>query len=206
VPVVHGTGEDVAWKIASGGFAALSTLDAGFYGKGIYFSSHGLYTVPYFATNSSPVILICLTIPGNPLPIIEHPQKKDNFLGKPISGGYQSHYVLTRKNGFPLQSKPDTNKHVYDELIIHAEAQVVPIFLLMVDKSDIGKLVQEYQRDIVLPGDDIEPLNQTVTTNLVQTEEKKDKGRRDNLTDRSATSEEKKDKGRKDNLTDQIST
>jgi len=37
LPVVHGTSEAIAWKIASGGFATLSTLDSGFYGKGIYF-------------------------------------------------------------------------------------------------------------------------------------------------------------------------
>jgi len=34
IAVVHGTDEDIAWKIISAGFAALSSLDDGFYGKG----------------------------------------------------------------------------------------------------------------------------------------------------------------------------
>jgi len=146
VPVVHGTNEKVAWNIAAGGFAALSTLDAGYYGKGIYFSSHALYTVPYFATSSSPVILLCLTIPGNPLPIIEHPKSDGNFLGLPISGSYQSHYVLTTKNGYPVQKISKDVAHIFDELIIHAEAQVVPIFLLQIDTSNLSDLIAEFQR------------------------------------------------------------
>jgi len=50
IPAAHGTDLVVAKQICSSGFAALSSLDAGFYGKGIYFSSSCMYTTPYFAT------------------------------------------------------------------------------------------------------------------------------------------------------------
>src|SRR5262245_61086501 len=40
----------VAWKIVENGFSALSTLDAGYYGSGIYFTSSVLYATPYYAT------------------------------------------------------------------------------------------------------------------------------------------------------------
>lgn len=42
----------VAEKICENGFAALSSLDAGYYGKGIYFTSSVLYTLPYMASRA----------------------------------------------------------------------------------------------------------------------------------------------------------
>src|SRR5687768_17256120 len=36
IPMVHGTAGVVAWKIVENGFSALSSLDAGYYGCGIY--------------------------------------------------------------------------------------------------------------------------------------------------------------------------
>jgi hypothetical protein len=35
-------------KICGTGFANLSSLDDGFYGKGIYFTTYALYALPYF--------------------------------------------------------------------------------------------------------------------------------------------------------------
>jgi hypothetical protein len=34
IPTIHGTSEHAAWKIAASGFAALSSLDSGYYGAG----------------------------------------------------------------------------------------------------------------------------------------------------------------------------
>eukprot|EP01124_Arcella_intermedia_P005524 TRINITY_DN13269_c0_g4_i1.p1 TRINITY_DN13269_c0_g4~~TRINITY_DN13269_c0_g4_i1.p1 ORF type:complete len:342 (+),score=71.95 TRINITY_DN13269_c0_g4_i1:128-1027(+) len=50
VAAVHGTSVPVSEKICANGFAALSSLDAGFYGKGIYFTNSCAYAIPYFAT------------------------------------------------------------------------------------------------------------------------------------------------------------
>eukprot|EP01127_Copromyxa_protea_P014651 TRINITY_DN412_c0_g1_i1.p1 TRINITY_DN412_c0_g1~~TRINITY_DN412_c0_g1_i1.p1 ORF type:complete len:101 (-),score=20.34 TRINITY_DN412_c0_g1_i1:401-703(-) len=36
IPLIHGTDAEVGWSIAKKGFASLATLDAGYYGKGIY--------------------------------------------------------------------------------------------------------------------------------------------------------------------------
>jgi hypothetical protein len=41
--VVHGTGLEVGQSICGTGFVALSSLDAGYYGKGIYFTTNSLY-------------------------------------------------------------------------------------------------------------------------------------------------------------------
>jgi len=106
LPVVHGTDLPVAWKIASAGFAALASLDSGFFGRGIYFSSSALYTLPYFVNKRCPAILICLTAPGNPYPVIENPNNNQiTMLGRPMISGFQSHYVITGANGFPPTEK-----------------------------------------------------------------------------------------------------
>lgn len=49
VPVlatIHGTAGNAAWKICCGGFAALSSLDSGYYSAGIYFTTSAKYAVP----------------------------------------------------------------------------------------------------------------------------------------------------------------
>ena len=66
VPVlatIHGTAGSAAWKICSGGFAALSSLDSGYYGAGIYFTTSAKYAIPYYATKADPAIIISWVIP-----------------------------------------------------------------------------------------------------------------------------------------------
>jgi hypothetical protein len=64
---LHGTDESVARKIVDNGFATVSSLDAGYYGAGMYFSSNADYIQPYFGTKKSPAILISLVTPGTSL-------------------------------------------------------------------------------------------------------------------------------------------
>jgi len=148
IPFVHGTDERFAWRIAAEGFAALSTLDIGFYGKGIYFSSSALYTIPYFQIKSQPAILICLCIPGNPYPVIEHRKSENSLVGKPLIDGFQSHYVVVTKNGYPFKEEHYENEDecIYDELILNQEAQVAPIFLLKVDAKNLVALGKPFER------------------------------------------------------------
>jgi len=149
IPVVHGTDEPIAWKIATSGFASLSILDSGYYGKGIYFSTSAQYTLPYFGTKRSPVILICLAVPGNPYPVIEPPSAEINWSGKHMAGGHQSHYVVTTKKGLPFteQDYVEKKEKVYDELVLQQDAQVVPIFLLKINPSNFLKLMKIFQRE-----------------------------------------------------------
>eukprot|EP01124_Arcella_intermedia_P000727 TRINITY_DN10397_c1_g1_i1.p1 TRINITY_DN10397_c1_g1~~TRINITY_DN10397_c1_g1_i1.p1 ORF type:complete len:1129 (+),score=178.07 TRINITY_DN10397_c1_g1_i1:217-3387(+) len=135
LPVVHATSSKVAWKIASSGFGKLSILDQGYYGKGMYFSTSALYAATYLKEN--PAILICFAIPGNPYPVIEHPESKESFYGKPIVNRYQSHYCLTTLNGFPYtKDDEETKQDVFDELVVDQESQVVPLFLVKVKVSE----------------------------------------------------------------------
>jgi len=147
LPVVHGTDKSIALKIAQGGFASLSTLDDGYYGKGIYFSTSAKYIIPYYATKKNPTILICLIIPGNVYPITEFPQS-NNIRGLPLVNGYQSHYCVTTKGGIPFTRQDyEEQKMKYDEVVIGQETQVVPLFLLEMKRKYIEKIFQEWRRD-----------------------------------------------------------
>jgi len=119
---------------------------------GIYFSSSCLYTIPYFATKPKPAILVCLVTPGNIRPIIENYKGKVSFLGVQIEAGYQAHYVLTNRDGAPCTNS-NNKKKVYDELVISAEGQIVPIFLCTIDRSNLMDVVKKFQRQIVASRD-----------------------------------------------------
>jgi len=125
-----------AWVIAEGGFASLSQTDDGFYGKGMYFTTCANYTIDYFPDKEVAAIIICLLIPGNPYPVIEHPRESEAVRGKAIRLGYQSHYVTVKKSGVPFTMEDYlTNKDRYDEIVIDQEAQVAPIFILEVSEN-----------------------------------------------------------------------
>jgi len=153
--VVHGTNLKKAQKIISTGFASLSTTDKGFYGKGIYFSSYAIYTIPYFMYHSDPCILICYVLPGNPYPVTENPRAQKNLEGEPLQSGYQSNFVITRKDGLPFTETDYDEHRKYDEIVITQESQVVPIFLVEVDTNvNLNKLRDQYQREIIHPEND----------------------------------------------------
>jgi len=150
LPVVHGTDMSIAWKIVDGGFATLSTLDDGFYGKGIYFSTSAKYILPYYGAKKTPAVLVCLLIPGNVYPVTEQPTPNSKIKGYPLVSGYQSHYAITKKNGLPFTREDfvDQKAKKYDEVVIVQESQVVPIFLLKIGKDSIKRIFQEWERDI----------------------------------------------------------
>jgi len=62
--------------------------------------------------------------------------------------GYQSHYIITTIKGYPVEN-PCPESKCFDELVIGQETQIVPAFILRVDVSKIGNLVQEFDREIV---------------------------------------------------------
>jgi len=150
IGTVHGTDASVAWKISSSGFAALSSLDNGWYGRGIYFTTSALYALPYFATKPEPSIIVSFVIPGNPYPVTENRGDPESVEGKPISPGYQCNYVHTNRDGTACTEKLD--KDFYDELVIEQEAQIVPAFILLIRKETIATAAQRFNRAVATPG------------------------------------------------------
>jgi len=155
IPVAHGTNAHTGYAICQTGFASLSLLDQGFYGRGIYFSTKALYTYPYFATKKEPAIIVSFLLPGNPYPVIEHHKSKETLLGAAIKPGYNSHYVLTESNGDVYS---DPSKEIFDEIVIGQESQVVPVYLVEISHTDLDRFRQSYEREIMPPpGDGLIP-------------------------------------------------
>lgn len=136
IACVHGTDFSIAKSIVSKGFCALASLDAGYYGKGIYFTSSATYASSYYSNKDDPCIIVALGIFGNSYPVIEHPNSDNSMLGKPIVSGYQSHYVRTNNQGYPSISSN------YDELVVAQECQVLPLFIVKVGENLIADMTE----------------------------------------------------------------
>lgn len=143
IPAIHGTDFMIAEKICENGFAALSSLDAGYFGQGIYFTSYFLYTSPYICRRKSPSIILSWVIPGNIYPVIEDHRAIDSLLGAAIKPGYSSHYVITNKSGEALQAPQN---HFYDELVVGQESQITPAFIFEIEIDSIKKIQQEWSK------------------------------------------------------------
>lgn len=106
LPFVHGLrNPNAAWNICQVGLAALSTLDNGYYGSGVYFTSFAEYAVKHYTTadsnGSRAVILSWVTI-GNAYPVVEEPGIASPLTGRPLRSGYDAHYCLVKPNGSSL--------------------------------------------------------------------------------------------------------
>jgi len=133
IPVLHGTDEDIAWKICRSGFAALARLDAGWYGAGNYFSTSALYCYPYFGTKKNPALILSFVIPGNVFPVTESKDSEDSLLGKPITKSCGSHYALVTKDGLVCKQRMESD--YFTEIVIEQESQILPSFVFLVDKT-----------------------------------------------------------------------
>jgi len=147
IPALHGTDETVAYSIITTSFVALAKGDAGYYGKGLYFTTSAEYALPYYATKPSPTVLICFLITGNSYPVIEHPRGQKNLMGSALMPNFHSHYVLCRIDGNPVPRIMDnTEEPYYDEIVIEQESAVVPYYLLKISKSNLLPLAMDIQK------------------------------------------------------------
>jgi len=90
----------------------------------------------------NPVILISFVLPGNIFPVSEsHRDNTRSLLGTPIKSGFQSHYVLVKADGTVC---PQIMNQYYDELVIDQEAQILPGFLMEIDRSNLGEIAQQF--------------------------------------------------------------
>ena len=139
------------------GFGTTATLDDGYYGRGIYFTSSMKYAAKYASsTKRGKVFLLSLVIAGNVFPVTEHPfkQKPDGgieymtdensktkpvpntqgYLGKACRAGYQSHYtVVDSRNistAFPFKEKEIDPTITSNEIVIFDGTQILPLFLI----------------------------------------------------------------------------
>ena len=140
IPVLHGTDLTIAEKIAKTGFATLSSLDAGFYGKGIYFTTNLLYTLPYCMGKRCPAVIISYTNMGHVYPVTER------MTGQALKNGYNSHYVLTCKDGHIHTERHKFYDDTCDEIIVNQEVQILPAFIVTLNIDSCEKELKNWER------------------------------------------------------------
>jgi len=152
LPAIHATSYEIASQICSTGFVALSSLDAGYFGKGIYFSTYANYTLPYLVTRQRPAMLISFLTCGNVYPVTEHHNDTYHSLkGKPILSGYSGHYVVVAANGeVPPDELLSGDHKLYDEIVISQEAQITPAYLIELDKEDCFRKTAHLQKEMMV--------------------------------------------------------
>eukprot|EP01127_Copromyxa_protea_P011944 TRINITY_DN3062_c0_g1_i1.p1 TRINITY_DN3062_c0_g1~~TRINITY_DN3062_c0_g1_i1.p1 ORF type:complete len:1478 (+),score=338.90 TRINITY_DN3062_c0_g1_i1:234-4436(+) len=152
VPILHGTDYETAMRICNTGFTTLASVDEGWYGQGMYFSSSSVYNLPYFAKKETPCLIMCYAILGNVYPVTEDPRSKESLLGKPVKKGYHSHYVVTNKDGLIWKQSTRTprgsdQKKQYREFVLFHEAQVLPAYVVTIGKDEsLSELFQKYKK------------------------------------------------------------
>jgi len=130
--------------IALTGFEISPEKESGRFGQGLYFTTNTL--LENSEKKETRILVLSLTIPGNVYPVIEQHkligsnlqesvspvfEGKSTLLGNPIVAGYNSHYVLTTKDGGrSILSKEEATPS--DELIVAQESQVLPVFVVYV--------------------------------------------------------------------------
>jgi len=151
LPMIHGTSTSGAHEICQVGFSTVATIDQGFYGQGVYFTSSLKYGLQY-SVEDVKVAIIAYLVPGNSYPVIADPFGPDSLKGKPLRKGYQSHYCLVNRRGIACKLKED---HVFaDELMLVQESQVIPRYVLFLCKNkksvindDLDFEPEQYTRD-----------------------------------------------------------
>jgi hypothetical protein len=78
--------------------------------------------------------------------VIEHPHYDGSFMGTAMTPGYHSHYVLTRKDGYPCP-KILYEEQFYDELVIEQEASILPFYLLKISTDNLSTLALAFQKE-----------------------------------------------------------
>lgn len=131
VVVVQATTVNAANRIAKNGFGVVSTLDPGWYGQGIYFTSKVQYAREYTKEGA---YLISLVIPGKSFPVAEIPKLSDpeSLMGKPCKPSYDSHFTQVDDKGFP-ETRENLNSETFDELVIFEPSQALPLLLVFCD-------------------------------------------------------------------------
>lgn len=127
--------------------------DCGWYGKGIYFTTYAMYSLPYFGTRSNPAIIISYVVPGNIFPVTESPNGKKSLSGYDLLNlelisfyragmmpSYNSHYVLVNSTG----SIPEYQEQLFDELVIPQESQISPAYVVRVSTEGLPKALKRW--------------------------------------------------------------
>ncbi|CAF0899181.1 unnamed protein product [Didymodactylos carnosus] len=131
----HGCKREILSNLLSDGFATLGTLDAGWYGKAMYFTSSAKYAARY--SGECGCLILCYVLILNPFPVVASDAplnvapEEFRFYGKGNYRNYQCHYIPVSPVGnqrlMNYRPPPAGIDHaMFDELAIFQEANILP--------------------------------------------------------------------------------
>jgi len=140
--VWHGTSQQKAKSIMKLGFINAATLDEGWFGKGVYFTTNIDYAIKYSMISSKSEDELCLlcsyVIISNPFPITE--EMGLSFSGKGNYKHFQSHIVLVKSNTNNPNSMSyypsSIDDHQYNEIVIFQESHILPRLQVVLKKKN----------------------------------------------------------------------
>jgi len=145
IPMIMGVDDpDQVWRLCKHGFSNLTTIEQGYYGNGMYFSSSAEYATNLYTRLENRVVVVSWVTPGNSYPVIENPNiPRESYIGRNIKQGYDSHYALVDGTGLPLSKSKvvafdDDNldlSTLYDELVISSEDQILPCYVVFLGRG-----------------------------------------------------------------------
>jgi hypothetical protein len=151
IPAVHGTSLEVANSIALNNMACLSSLDSGYFGCGIYNSTSVCYCLPYSVGKREPAIIISYLNMGNVYPITENQNGSKSFMGAALKPGFNSHYVLTNKDGNVYNNEGE----ICDVIVLNQASQVLPSFIIKLESEGCLREFEKWKRVIPENSNDI---------------------------------------------------
>eukprot|EP01127_Copromyxa_protea_P010060 TRINITY_DN2413_c1_g1_i1.p1 TRINITY_DN2413_c1_g1~~TRINITY_DN2413_c1_g1_i1.p1 ORF type:complete len:271 (-),score=42.85 TRINITY_DN2413_c1_g1_i1:83-865(-) len=148
VPILltcHVTDFNIAMTIASTGFAALSSVDVGWHGAGVYFTTHAMYACQYFAQRADPALLLSFVTLGNVFPVTESHTGPTSLTGQRLKPGYTAHYVTVRADGtVPGKDDDEDTISLYDEIVVSQEPQICPVYVLRIGGPNLNKVIRHW--------------------------------------------------------------
>eukprot|EP01127_Copromyxa_protea_P019011 TRINITY_DN6093_c0_g2_i1.p1 TRINITY_DN6093_c0_g2~~TRINITY_DN6093_c0_g2_i1.p1 ORF type:complete len:377 (-),score=54.01 TRINITY_DN6093_c0_g2_i1:62-1192(-) len=141
VPILltcHVTDFNIAMAISATGFSFLSSVDAGWYGSGVYFTSYATYACMYFTNRVDPALLISFVTLGNTYPVTESHTGSTSLAGNASVPGYNAHYVNVCADGtVPDWKRPDSCSDLFDEIVVSQEPQIAPVYLIRLRNKNL---------------------------------------------------------------------
>lgn len=149
---------DAAQRILDTGFAALGTLDPGFFGQGLYFTPDLDHACAAFSgTGSHATVLACAVVMGNPYPVTEHPHQRSDrpdtllggspsLLGAANVPRYDAHVAVVQRREdrgvyypYPPASWEDASFVASHgppviEIVVFERAHVLPLAVLSIQR------------------------------------------------------------------------
>jgi hypothetical protein len=131
----HGCKRDIVSQLVSDGFAALSQLDNGWFGKAMYFTSSAEYAAKY--TDPTGCLIMCYVVLLNPFPVITDdapplvPSKTFRFYGTGNYANYQCHYIpvapVNEDTWWNFRPPPNgVQDATFDEFAIFQQSDILP--------------------------------------------------------------------------------